>query len=437
MSWEIALFGGVAAVLVLLLLGFPVFVVFLVLNLAGVYLFFGSSGSTLLANSIYATATFSSLPAVPLFIIMGEVLFRCGAMDALFRSLDELIGRIRGRQYVLSLIASAIIGALSGAAMAVAGLLGRTLLPAMLKRGYDKKLTLGTILGGASLDPIIPPSSLAVLIAALAEVSTSGMLIGGIVPGFMLMGIFIGYTLVRVSLNPALAPDARIELAQNAPPRPWHVSVASILPCAVVFFLVMGFIMLGIATPTESAATGVAGALIAAAIYRGLSWNIVAQSLRSAIVVTSLLLVVMSAAAMFSQLMAFSGSTQMIADLIKDLPLAPPVMLFLMMALPFILFMFLDQLALMMVLVPIYQPMIKHYGFDPLWFWTMFLMNVTAGGLSPPFGYTLFALKSAAENISLEEIYSSAWPFLWLLVLGIVLVALFPQTVLYLPSVAK
>jgi tripartite ATP-independent transporter DctM subunit len=307
----------------------------------------------------------------------------------------------------------------------------------MLKRGYDKKLTLGTILGGASLDPIIPPSSLAVLIAALAEVSTSGMLIGGIVPGFMLMGIFIGYTLVRVSLNPALAPDARIELAQNAPPRPWHVSVASILPCAVVFFLVMGFIMLGIATPTESAATGVAGALIAAAIYRGLSWNIVAQSLRSAIVVTSLLLVVMSAAAMFSQLMAFSGSTQKIADLIKDLPLAPPVMLFLMMALPFILFMFLDQLALMMVLVPIYQPMIKHYGFDPLWFWTMFLMNVTAGGLSPPFGYTLFALKSAAENISLEEIYSSAWPFLWLLVLGIVLVALFPQTVLYLPSVAK
>jgi tripartite ATP-independent transporter DctM subunit len=437
MSWEIALFGGVAAVLVLLLLGFPVFVVFLLLNLAGVYLFFGSSGFTLLANSIYATATFSSLPAVPLFIIMGEVLFRCGAMDALFRSLDELIGRIRGRQYVLSLIASAIIGALSGAAMAVAGLLGRTLLPAMLKRGYDKKLTLGTILGGASLDPIIPPSSLAVLIAALAEVSTSGMLIGGIVPGLMLMGIFIGYVLVRVSLNPALAPDARIELAQKAPPRPWYVSIASILPCAVVFFLVMGFIMLGIATPTESAATGVAGALIAAAIYRGLSLSIVAQSLRSAIVVTSLLLVVMSAAAMFSQLMAFSGSTQKIADLMKDLPLAPPVMLFLMMALPFILFMFLDQLALMMILVPIYQPMIKHYGFDSLWFWTMFLMNVTAGGLSPPFGYTLFALKSAAENTSLEEIYSSAWPFLWLLVLGIVLVALFPQTVLYLPSVAK
>jgi tripartite ATP-independent transporter DctM subunit len=437
MSWEIALFGGVAAVLVLLLLGFPVFVVFLLLNLAGVYLFFGSSGFTLLANSIYATATFSSLPAVPLYIIMGEVLFRCGAMDALFRSLDELIGRIRGRQYVLSLIASAIIGALSGAAMAVAGLLGRTLLPAMLKRGYDKKLTLGTILGGASLDPIIPPSSLAVLIAALAEVSTSGMLIGGIVPGLMLMGIFIGYVLVRVSLNPALAPDARIELAQKAPPRPWYVSIASILPCAVVFFLVMGFIMLGIATPTESAATGVAGALVAAAIYRGLSLSIVAQSLRSAIVVTSLLLVVMSAAAMFSQLMAFSGSTQKIADLMKDLPLAPPVMLFLMMALPFILFMFLDQLALMMILVPIYQPMIKHYGFDSLWFWTMFLMNVTAGGLSPPFGYTLFALKSAAENTSLEEIYSSAWPFLWLLVLGIVLVALFPQTVLYLPSVAK
>jgi tripartite ATP-independent transporter DctM subunit len=435
MTWQLSLFGGSAAVICLLLLGFPIFVVFLILNIFGVWLFFGASGFSLLADSIFATATFSALPAVPLFIIMGEILFRCGAMDALFKSLDELVGSIRGRQFVLSLIASAIIGALSGAAMAVAGLLGRSLLPVMLRRGYDKRLTLGTILGGASLDPIIPPSGLAVLIAALADVSTGGMLIGGIVPGLMLMLLFIAYVLVRVSFDPSLAPDARLEAVETK--SPWYASIGRVLPCVVVFFMVMGFIMLGIATPTEAAATGVAGAIVAALIYRGLTFQVIVDSLESAIVVTSLLLVVMSSAAMFSQLLAISGATQQVASIITKLSIPGPLMLLLLMGLPFFLFMLFDQLAMMMLLIPIYQPVIKLYGYEPIWFWTIFLMVVTSGGLSPPFGYTLFALKTAAQDTTLEEIYASAWPFVGLFVIGMVLVALFPQSVLFLQSLIR
>ena len=422
--------------LALLVTGLPVFVVFLILNVTGVFLFFGSSGFSMLVDSMYATATFSSLPAVPLFIIMGEILFGCGAMDAVFKSLDDLVGRVRGRQYVLSLLASAVIGALSGAAMAVAGLLGRSLLPAMIKRGYNKKLTLGTVLGGASLDPIIPPSNLAVLIAALADVSTSGMLIGGIIPGLILMVVFIIYTLVRVSLDPSLAPDVSLEVDLGAK-SPWYLSIARLLPCAVVFFMVMGLIMLGVATPTEAAATGVAGALIAGLIYRGLSWKLIQQALMTATTVSSTLLVVMCAAAMFSQLLAFSRGTQEIVNLAQQLLVGPNLMLVMMLGLPFVLFMFLDQVALMMILIPVYQPLLKHYGFDPIWFWTMFLMVVTSGGLSPPFGYLLFALKSAVPDISLTEIYAAAWPFLWLLCIGILVVALFPQTVLFLPGLFR
>ena len=436
MSWQVVLFGGLASVLTLLMTGLPVFVVFLILNVTGVYLFFGSSGFSMLVDSMYATATFSSLPAVPLFIIMGEILFGCGAMDAVFKSLDDLVGRVRGRQYVLSLLASAVIGALSGAAMAVAGLLGRSLLPAMIRRGYNKKLTLGTVLGGASLDPIIPPSNLAVLIAALADVSTSGMLIGGIIPGLILMIVFIIYALVRVSLDPSLAPDASLEVDPGAK-SPWYLSIGRLLPCGVVFFLVMGLIMLGVATPTEAAATGVAGALIAGLIYRGLSWKLIREALMTATTVTSTLLVVMCAAAMFSQLLAFSRGTQEIVNLVQQLSVGPNLMLLMMLGLPFVLFMFLDQVALMMILIPVYQPLLKHYGFDPIWFWTMFLMVVTSGGLSPPFGYLLFALKSAVPDISLTEIYSAAWPFLWLLCIGILVVALFPQTVLFLPGLFR
>ena len=158
------------------------------LNVTGMLLLLGPAGFGMIANSIYTTSTLGALAAVPLFILMGELLFRSGAMEVLFDSLDRLIGRIRGRQYVLCIVLSAMIGALSGAAMAVAGMLGRSLFPTMRKRGYDLHMSAGTILGGASLDPIIPPSVLAIIIATLAEVSTGKMLIAGVIPGLLLSG---------------------------------------------------------------------------------------------------------------------------------------------------------------------------------------------------------------------------------------------------------
>ena len=212
-----------ALLLSLFLLGVPIFVAFLVLNVIGVLVLFGASGFGLFANSIYSTATLGALSAVPLFILMGEILFRSGAMEVLFDSLDRLIGRIRGRQYVLCILLSAILGALSGAAMAVAGLLGRSLFPTMRKRGYDTQLSAGTILAGASLDPIIPPSVLAVIIATLADVSTGKMLIAGILPGLLLTGMFLVYVLIRVlasrrrsrRTSPPTSPTARPAAARS------------------------------------------------------------------------------------------------------------------------------------------------------------------------------------------------------------------------------
>ena len=173
MTWWIALSSGIGLLLGLLFLGIPVFVAFLILNVTGILVLMGPAGFGLFANSIYTTATTTALATVPLFIVMGEILFRSGAMEAVFDSLDRLVGRIRGRQYILCILLSAILGALSGAAMAVAGLLGRSLFPEMRRRGYNTRLSAGTILAGACLDPIIPPSVLAILIATLAEISTA------------------------------------------------------------------------------------------------------------------------------------------------------------------------------------------------------------------------------------------------------------------------
>jgi tripartite ATP-independent transporter DctM subunit len=431
--WWIDLAGGVAALLVLLIFGFPIFVAFLILNLAGVFFLFGTSGFGLFANSIYATATSGALTAVPLFIAMGEILFKSGAMEVLFDSLDRLVGKIRGRQYVVCIILSAILGALSGAAMAVAGLLGRSLFPAMRKRGYDTQFSAGTILAGASLDPIIPPSVLAILVATTADVSTGKMLIAGIVPGIVLTGMFLAFVMFRVWMTPGLAPDVALEAADRRETGSALVALLRMVPSLFVFFMVMGLIMLGIATPTEAAATGVIGAIALSAYYRRFSIRLIVDAFYTAATVAPLMLIIMCAAVMFSQLLTVTGSARALGELVVGLSLPGGLMLLAMMALPFVLFMFLDQIALMLILVPIYQPIIKIYQFNDIWFWTLFLIVATVGGLTPPFGYVLFALKSAAPDVPIRVIYRASWPFVWIITLGMVVFAVFPDLITWLP----
>jgi tripartite ATP-independent transporter DctM subunit len=436
-SWWVALSGGVGLLLVLLLLGVPVFVSFLILNVAGILVILGPAGFGMFANSIFATGTINALAAVPLFILMGEILFRSGAMEVLFDSMDRLVGKIRGRQYVLCILLSAVLGALSGAAMAVAGLLGRSLFPTMLQRGYDKHLSAGTILAGASLDPIIPPSVLAILIATIAQISTGRLLIAGIVPGLLLTGMFLIYVLVRVRWNPKLAPDVAVDITDRTTSGSAFIALLKMMPSALIFFLVMGLVMLGIATPTESAATGVFGSLVLAAAYRRLSLSLVRDALVSAVGVAALLLLVMCCAVMFSQLLTLTGAARKLGEIVVSLNLSPAFMLFLMMAVPFVLFMFLDQVALMLVLIPIYNPLLKVYGFDEIWFYTLFLVVATVGGISPPFGYTLFALKSAAPSVPMSDIFRAAWPFVGIIMLGMLVMALYPPLVTWLPNVTS
>ena len=436
MTWWVALSGAVGLLLILFVLNVPIFVAFLTLNLAGVFLLFGTAGFGLFTNSIYSTATSGALTAVPLFIAMGEILFRSGAMEVLFDSMDRLVGKIRGRQYVVCILLSAVLGALSGAAMAVAGLLGRSLFPAMRKRGYDTQFSAGTILAGASLDPIIPPSVLAILVATIADVSIGKMLIAGIVPGIVLTCMFLTYILIRVRMHPWLAPDLATESVEGGSRGSALMALVRMVPSLFIFFMVMGLIMLGIATPTEAAATGVLGSILLAAMYRRLTVQMIIEASYSAATVAALLLVIMCSAVMFSQLLTVTGAARALTEIVVSVSLPSALMLFAMLALPFFLFMFLDQIALMMVLVPIYQPILKTYAFDDLWFWTLFLVVATVGGLTPPFGYILFALKSAAPDVPLQVIFRASWPFVWIIVAGVFLFAIFPDLVTFLPNLS-
>ncbi len=424
---------GVLLLLALMAMGMPVFVAFMLINVLAVGLILGPAGYGMFINSLYETTTTGSLVTIPLFILMGEILFRSNAVDVLFRSIDTLVGRVRGRQYVLAITLSTVFSTLSGAAMGVAAMLSRSLLPVMIARGYDPRLSAGNIIAGASLAPLIPPSVLVIIVGTLAGVSIAGLLVAGILPGLLMAAIFMLYTFGRIWMNPDLAP-AGDEAATRPGPGEMALALLRIVPFSIVILMVMGLILMGVATPTEAGAMGVVGALITAAIYRRLSIAMIGEALGAAARISGMILIIMASSKLFSQLLAFTGGATALTRLVADLDLAPWMMLIVLMALPFILCMFIDQIALMLIIIPIYVPIVALLEFDPVWFWLLFLINITVGGMTPPFGYTLFALKSGWSEGKLSTVFAAAWPFVILFLIGIVILAVFPGIVTFLPG---
>jgi tripartite ATP-independent transporter DctM subunit len=434
MEWYTILISGIFILFALFLSGAPIYLAFLGAILIGIYFIIGPAGFPMFANSILDTATTTSLASIPLFILMGELLFRSGTMDVLFDSIDKLVGKVKGRQYVLVVVLSAVFGALSGVAMAVAAMLGRAIMPGMQERGYDRGIAAGLIIGGASLAPIIPPSLLAIIVGSLADVSIAKLLIAGVIPGLLIGGIFLVYTFVRIAINSSLAPENVTGERGEVTNGDKMIAIVKTLPFMIVMFSVMGFIMLGIATPSESAATGVVGSLITAAIYRKLSIKMIWASLLAAVTVSAMILVIMAMSKMFTQLLAFTGATSQLVNLVVNLGYAPIIMLLIMLAVPFILCMFIDTIAVILLTIPIYQPVVNALEFDPVWFWLLFLVNITLGAITPPFGYTLFAFKAVVPEMSISDVYRATWPFVALFIVGIMMISVFPSIATWLPN---
>jgi tripartite ATP-independent transporter DctM subunit len=434
MEWYTILISGIFILFALFLSGAPIYLAFLGAILIGIYFIIGPAGFPMFANSILDTATTTSLASIPLFILMGELLFRSGTMDVLFDSIDKLVGKVKGRQYVLVVVLSAVFGALSGVAMAVAAMLGRAIMPGMQERGYDRGIAAGLIIGGASLAPIIPPSLLAIIVGSLADVSIAKLLIAGVIPGLLIGGIFLVYTFVRIAINSSLAPENVTGERGEVTNGDKMIAIVKTLPFMIVMFSVMGFIMLGIATPSESAATGVVGSLITAAIYRKLSIKMIWASLLAAVTVSAMILVIMAMSKMFTQLLAFTGATSQLVNLVVNLGYAPIIMLLIMLAVPFILCMFIDTIAVILLTIPIYQPVVNALEFDPVWFWLLFLVNITLGAITPPFGYTLFAFKAVVPEMSISDVYRATWPFVALFIVGIMMIIMFPSIATWLPN---
>jgi tripartite ATP-independent transporter DctM subunit len=236
-------------------------------------------------------------------------------------------------------------------------------------------------------------------------------------------------------MNPSLAPieEEGIKIDFRGKLR----AAAGLLPFTFIIFMVMGLIMLGVATPSESAATGVFGAIITAAYYKRLSFRMLYESVGEAALLASVIMLILCSAVMFTQLLAFTGATAALTEVVTTMDVNRWVMFFMMMLLPFVLCMFIDQLGLMLIVIPIYLPILEVLQFDPVWFWLLFLLNITLGAITPPFGYVMFAVKAAAPDVSMGEIFSASWLFVGLTLFGMLIMAIFPDIVTFLPELVQ
>jgi tripartite ATP-independent transporter DctM subunit len=424
MEWQAAallMLGGVTA---LILVGPPVAFCFLAINLVGAWLFLGGEfGLQQLVRNGIASLTNFSLTPIPFFVLMGEVLFRSGVAMRAIDAVNRAIAAVPGRLAVVAVVAGTIFSAISGSTIATTAMLGALLLPQMLARGYERKMAMGPIIAIGGVDMLIPPSALAVLLGSLAGISISGLLIGGLVPGLMLAALFVGWIVLRATLDPSLAPP---DPGPAEGPTLWPLLV-HVLPLVAIFAAVVGTMVGGIATPTEAGAVGAFATLVVAALYRGLTPTALVQALAGTVAVSGAILFILLGAITFSQVLTFSGAGTGIVEVLQAWDLAPWQMVLLMMAVLLVLGCFLDQVSIMMMTIPFFVPVAQALGLDMVWFGVLFLICMQIGLLTPPFGLLLFVMKSAAPpDVRMPEVYAAAAPYVLFSVCVLLLVFFFP-----------
>lgn len=434
MEWWLYLmffFGGLG---MLLLIGLPVAFAFMLVNLIGVYIFWGGAiGLQQLILSIDSSVSTFVLVPVPMFILMGSVMFHSGIAFKMIDALDEWLGHIAGRLAVLAIGAGTLFATLTGVAMGSVAMLGSTLAPDMERRGYAKSMTLGPILASGSLAILIPPSALAVILASLGKFSVGKLLIGIIVPGFLLAIVYIAYIVIRCRLQPSLAPAYAVE--PTPIPRRVRNSLRYVLPPMSIIFMVIGAIFAGIATPTEAAAVGALLSFLLTMGYGKLTRAVVKQAVGSATALSVMVLIILTSSAAFSQLLSFSGVTSAITNLATGLPVHPIMILIMMQIVVIFLGMFIEQTSIVMVTIPIFMPIVGAMGWDPIWFGAIMVLNLEMATISPPFGLSLFVMKGiASPDTTMGDIYRAALPFVGLNLIVMALMIVFPAIVLWLPG---
>jgi tripartite ATP-independent transporter DctM subunit len=435
MSWDAAAWLMLGGSTVLLFLGLPVAFSFLVINLLGALLFLGGEpGLVQLARNCVGSVASFSLTPIPLFILMGEVLFHTGLAVKVIDGVERLIRQVPGRLAVVAVVAGTVFSAISGSTIATTAMLGSLMLPVMLARGYHPTMATGPLMAIGAVDMLIPPSALTVLLGSLSGISISKLLIGGVVPGLILSVAFVVYIITRVKLNPKLAPPSSFtEYHGWAKLRPF---VQYVIPLVSIFVVVVASMSAGWATPTESAAIGALFTIVLAACYGALTPRNLLQSLQGTAAISGMILFIILGATTFSQILSFSGASNGLVELIAGAGWPPMAVIAAMMMLLVFLGLFVEQVSMMLITLPIYMPLVAKYGVDPVWFGVMFLICMQLGLLLPPHGLLLMTMKGVAPpEVRMGHIFQAVLPYIVMSLLLLALVFFIPAVAVWLPKV--
>jgi len=407
---------------------------FLAANIVGAWIFMGGERgiSALLNNGLGSLTSFALVP-IPLFLLMGEIFFHTGLGARMFNAIDRLLGRLPGRLSYVTVLGGTGFSTLSGSSMGATALLGSLMVPEMTRRGYKKHMSIGPILGTGGLAIIIPPSALAVLLATLARIDVGALLIAGIIPGLILSMFYIGTIWLQCRIDPSAAPAYDVEEMRFG--EKLSLFFRDVIPMLSVMVVIVFMMVAGIVTPSEAAAFGALGVLLLAVVFRCLTWEAVKKSVVGALRVTLMAYLIVFGSATFSQLLAFSGASRGLITWATSYELDPLMMLMVMFGVLLLLGMFMEQISMMLLTVPIFFPLAQSLGFDLVWFALIMLLALEISFTTPPFGLLLFVMKGVAPpDTTMRDIYVSAFPFMGCSLLLVALLVAFPQLALWLPG---
>jgi len=434
MGWVEALALLIGSLMFLMLIGMPVALAFLAANILGAFVFMGGErGVVSLLNSGMGTITSFALVPIPLFLLMGEVFFHSGLGRRMFNAIDSLLGRVPGRLSYVTVLGGTGFATLSGSSMGSTALLGSLMVPEMTRRGYRSKLSIGPILGTGGLAIIIPPSALAVLLATLARIDIGAVLIAGVIPGLVLAGLYILTIWTMTRLDPSAAPAYDVEPVPLA--EKLRLVLRDVVPMVGLMAVMIALMIFGVVTPSEAAAFGALGVILLAMAFRSFGREVFRKSVMGALRVTLMAYLIVFGSATFSQLLAFSGASSGLIRWATGFELDPLWMLLAMFCVLLLLGMFMEQISMMLLTVPIFFPLAASLGFDPIWFALIVLLGLEIGFTTPPFGLLLFVMKGVSPpETTMREIYLAALPFIGCALLLVGLMIAFPQLALWLPG---
>ena len=442
MSLEMLTIAMFVVLILLILLGHP-----LAFTLAGVATLFGLIDNgwnigilfDMFANNCWGLMNNYVLVAIPLFILMAQLLDRSEVANQLFEALYIVLGAVKGGLGLAVVLVCTVFAATTGIIGASVVAMGLLATPALLNKGYQKEMTSGIICSSGTLGILIPPSIMMVVyggLTGLKETSVGNLFAASIFPGMILAGLYFLYILIRCNINPKLGPPiSREEAGKWSAKQKWIMTLKSLIPPLALILAVMGTILAGVATPTEAAGLGALGAAILAAANRKLNWSVIRDASYSTMKTTAMVMMLFIGGKFFSTVFMSMGGGYVVEDLMIGSGLNRWVVLAIMMGIVFMMGMFIDWAAILLITVPIFMPIVMELDFNPLWFSILMCVNLQTSFVTPPFGYALFYFAGVApKGYTMMHIYRGIWPFVILQLVGLGIMVLFPPVITWLPA---